>query len=716
MSTRGRGYLGVPQIRESDSGRDIITHAQYRLDWPFVGMLAQRRVFAYTEQRALAEIDREEHRYDIERGPSSVGRPFLATRTRWQLEAGEIVGIDVRHEGPCRVSIAEVPCQGTHAETIGADWLSISDVGTALADGGGQSGLWGDVPPRRMAPGALRSRRIERSVREHLAEPWVRGRVTTRSVTWEAPGVPARTQVETFAYRPGSRAVAQQVQFPGDPALERMIEREFAAAHAMPVSETLRGRGAEQRQWLRIPQGGSVHDGETLINPLGQTTERWHDPRFGLLLRAVEDGSREHRFERDPYGRLVRETRPDQVTTEYRYASCQHTQCPVSEEAAFSVTEWEHVSGVKRGPEQVRVYDALGRLLLESQETLGSSDNRSHVRYSHDAAGRVVGIARAVAPAVPPACRGPRSDCVWRVYDARDRLVTESIPGGGQVRLVYTPGDGQRTVTRTETLVIVGEPAGVREQRVVVDLSDRLVESHSADSTPDAAVNRYRYDAAGNLVSVDVNGKRVAAVAWDLAGARVRLEDASAGSTVWQRNGLGEVVGILESGGRTTRFERDALGRVIARHRQDGVTERWQWDPDHARGALAGRSGPGFEERYRHDANGRLESVHTELTLAGQLGGRYQRSFAYDSTGRLVSQRFPNGLELGYRHGEAGLVEAVEMNGATLHAWHALDVAGRPTRESLQDGALWSSRAYDRAGGQPTRLEVGVTASGRRLL
>ncbi len=75
VSTRGRGYLGVPQIRESDSGRDIITHAQYRLDWPFVGMLAQRRVFANTEQRVLAEIDREEYRYDLERGPSS-SSPF----------------------------------------------------------------------------------------------------------------------------------------------------------------------------------------------------------------------------------------------------------------------------------------------------------------------------------------------------------------------------------------------------------------------------------------------------------------------------------------------------------------------------------------------------------------------------------------------------------------------------------------------------------------
>lgn len=714
-STRGRGYLGVPETRVTDSGRGTTTYIQFRLDWPFAGSMAQRRVYMGAPGDSRQEIEREEHRFETEEGQGAVRRPFVATQARWQLEGGRLVGVDLLHQFPCRARLDEPVCQ----EQGAADnvWLSIAESGVQLADGVAATAIWGDVPRRRIAAGALRERRTERLVREHVVDPWVRGRVVARSVTWEAPGAPSRTQSEAYTHRPGTREVARFVQFPGDPELERVIEREFAVNDPQPLSETLRGAGAEPRRWQRVSQGDAMGEGETLINPLGQLTERWHDPRFGTLWRASEDGSRDHRFERDPFGRLVREIRPDQVTIEYDYVSCRVTDClmPGDGRAAFSVTQREHVAGVKRGPHQIRIYDRLGRLLLQSRETLGSPGIRSHERYSYDAAGRVVGVTRALSDSAPPACRGPGSGCEWREFDARDRMVRESYPDGGQVRLTYGANEGLRTVVRTETLMAAGESNGMRQQHMALDLAGRLRESRTENGADAAAVSRYRYDAAGNLASVEVNGTRVATVGWDRAGSRVRLDDASAGTTLWQRNGLGEVVGVIESGGRTTRFERDALGRVIARHRQDGASDRWQWDPDDARGALAARSAPGFNEIYRHDADGRLVNVETELAAPGQIAGTYQRSLAYDTAGRLVGQRFPNGVELAYRHSETGLVDAVEMNGSILHAWHTLDAAGRPTRESLQGGALWSSRSYHHAGGPLTRIESRSAANDRVL-
>lgn len=250
---------------------------------------------------------------------------------------------------------------------------------------------------------------------------------------------------------------------------------------------------------------------------------------------------------------------------------------------------------------------------------------------------------------------------------------------------------------------------------MTLDLAGRLLESRSEDGNVAPPVSRYRYDAAGNLVSVDVNGQRVAAIGWDRAGARVRLEDASAGTTLWRRNALGEVVGVIEAGGRTTRFERDALGRVTARHRHDGATDTWQWDPDYARGALAARSAPGFSEIYRHDSDGRLVSVDTAISGPAQVEGTYTRSLSYDSVGRLAGQRFPNGVEVGYRHSAAGLVHGVAVDGAILHAWQALDAAGRPTLESLHDGALWSERSYAQAGGRLEHIQTGIASGSARL-
>ena len=714
-STRGRGYLGVPETTVTDSGRRTTTFTQYRLDWPFTGSTAQRRVYADSGEGVPQEIEREENRFETEPGP--VRRPFLATQARWHLEGGRTAGVDLLHQIPCRARPDEPACQEQGAEVVDDVWLSVAETGVELAEATQAAGIWGDVPRRRIATGALRDRRTERFVRQHVADPWIRGRVVARSVSWEAPGTPTRALSETYAYRAGTQEVARFTQFPGDPELERVVEREFAAGEALPMSETLRGAGAEARRWQRASQVDSVGASEVLINPLGQLTERWHDPRFGTLWRASEDGLRDHTFERDPFGRLIREIRPDQITVEYSYASCSASNCMLPDDAgaAFSVARWEHVAGVKRGPALIRVHDRLGRVLLESRETLGSPGMRSHERYTYDRAGRLVGVARALSNSAPPACRGSGSGCRWREFDARDRLVRESYPDGGQVRFTFGANDGHRTVVRTETLMAAGESAGIRQQFMALDLGGRLLETRIEMGTDAATVSRYRYDAAGNLASVDVNGSRIATVGWDRAGARVRLDDVSSGTTLWRRNGLGEVVGVIEAGGRTTRFQRDALGRVIARHRQDGASDTWQWDPEHARGALAARSSPGFNEIFRHDSDGRLVSVETEVSDPAQITGRYTRSFAYDTAGRLLVQRFPNGVEIEYRHGDTGLVEAVAMEGSILHAWHALDAAGRPTRESLQGGALWASRSYGPAGGRLARIEAGLSANNRLL-
>lgn len=714
-STRGRGYLGVPEAQVTDSGRRTTTYIQYRLDWPFAGSTAQRRVYADSVEGAPQEIEREEYRFEMEQGP--VQRPFLATQARWQLEDGRAVGVALLHQIPCRARADEPACREQGAEATDDVWLSVAETGVELADEPAATGSWGDVPRRRIAAGGLRDRRSERFVRQHVANPWIRSRVVARSVTWEAAGTSTRTQSETYTYRPGTREVARFTQFPGDAALERVIEREFSANEALPMSETLRGAGAEPRRWQRASQVDSVGDGEILTNPLGQVTQRWRDPRFGTLWRASEDGSSDHTFERDPFGRLIREIRPDRITIDYGYASCSVSDCmlPADAGAVFSVAQREHVAGVKHGPELIRVHDSLGRVLLESRETLGSPGVRSHERYTYDPAGRLVGVARALSNSAPPACRGPGSGCQWREFDARDRLVRESYPDGGEVRFFYGANGGHRTVVRTETLMPAGEGAGVRRQHVALDLAGRLLETRTESGTDSATVSRYRYDAAGNLASVEVNGTRIATVGWDRSGARVRLDDVSAGTTLWQRNGLGEVVGVIEAGGRTTRFERDALGRVIARHRHDGASDTWQWDPEHARGALAARSSPGFHEIFRHDSDGRLVSVETEVSEPAQIAGVYTRTLAYDTAGRLMGQRFPNGVEVGYRHSETGLVDAVEMDGSILHAWHALDAAGRPTRESLQGGALWTSRSYGPAGGRLARIETGLAVNNRLL-
>ncbi|MFM7119745.1 MAG: hypothetical protein ACKOZX_05765, partial [Gammaproteobacteria bacterium] len=533
-----------------------------------------------------------------------------------------------------------------------------------------------------------------------------------RSLTHAAPFEATRTHTERFTFVPGTQEIARRVRFPGDPLLERTLERVFSGLpNPRLVSETLRAPGVEPRVWQypsALASGAATEVARAWINPAGHRFEQVQDDRFDQPRSQIDPDGRETRYTHDPFGRLIREERADGTVFERVFERCDRVDCSAvaGAVAKLRVTERQQAGGVLTAPTRVTHLDALGRVVQVAVASLGDGTQWQTRRVGYDAVGRVRQISRPVLGA-PPNCAGPGPDCTWYTFDQADRLVREHRPDGGYTITTYTPGSGTLIVSQTDTVYTGTSLSGTRAQRRTYDSLGRLVETREAHSSTAGTTSLYDYDAEGHLQSVSVNGVRVAELTYDAAGQRTRLVDASAGTFEWLWNGFGELRETRDAAGRSSRFERDRLGRLISRVDGDGASRAWQWDPSGASGQLQGRTGPGFSEQFGYDSAARLARVETSLTLGTESTGVYLRTLAYDPSGRLAVQRYPNGVELTYAYAQSGHLERASSGGHTLVSWQALDAFGQPSHVQYHDGRMQVLEGRHPASGRLVRVRTG---------
>jgi RHS repeat-associated protein len=369
-------------------------------------------------------------------------------------------------------------------------------------------------------------------------------------------------------------------------------------------------------------------------------------PRLSAVLHADGAG---FRFERGPgecwwYDEAGRPVRVRVGQSEF-----------VLEWSGVRLSRMEHP---RSGRSVVLEWNDAGTLIIGVR----ASDGR-RVSYSYDDDGQLVAVDGGPQGARRYRCLGGLvlevvdADGVTlarNTYDEAGRVLTQLTPEGRLVRFGYS--EGYRT--------LVTDAAG-------------------------GAINEYRHDAAGRLISVVDDADRVFHRVFDDAG-RLR--------------------GIQERSGVSWAMDYDDAGNLIHRAGPCGITEQWTWDES---GRLTTHTDPrGSVTRWVYagsartpveivDATGaviRITVSDDDLPTCVVDPDGVTTRFSWDADGQLVERAVPGGGRTRLGYDAAGrLVELVGLDGQ-VRRWET-DAAGRVVQEQAPGGA--HSAFHYTAAGRP---------------
>ncbi|RDV45213.1 hypothetical protein DOE76_08080 [Leifsonia sp. ku-ls] len=438
--------------------------------------------------------------------------------------------------------------------------------------------------------------------------------------------------------------------------------------------------GVWKRQYDKVGNLVSV------TSPTGGKTGYAYDAAGNLVsVQDAAGGTTTYGY--DAVGRLTKETDADGVSRSYAYdlldrvASVADGSGRTTRFAYDSDGNLTSVTG-RDGQVTAYAYDAAGRL------TTVTTPLGEVTAYAYDPAGNRTTVTdplgRATTLTYTPlnqvaSVTDPAGDTVAYAYDGNGRPASVTDANGNTTAYTYTANGDQATVTDATGAVTVFGWDKAGQQTSVTD--------------PNGNVTVYAYDPAGLLTQVTEGYKKGAAPASDVNVVTKFGYDKS-----------GNLTGVTDPNGHTTRYAVDAVGRTVSEVNAVGNTTRTRFTPAgrisstttgtgaviantyDKRGDLATRNAGGGLASFEYDAEQRLIAVTDSTGVSG---------FVYDKDGRVTTQIDQAGGRLTTRYDKAG-----QATGLTLPTGQDLsytyDQAGRPTSQTSPWGSL--TYAWDPAG------------------
>lgn len=468
----------------------------------------------------------------------------------------------------------------------------------------------------------------------------------------------------------------------------------------------------ELRQDIAYDEMGRVR-GET--KPDGQKIAYDYDAR-GLLERIKQNGvavttyerdekgevtaqldalKRRTRFERDARGNLLAEHQPNGTVTRYEYDALNlrtaqidgkgnkiefrydklnrlvHQENPLGQTLDWLYDDRGRLIARSNGVQKVTyAYDEQGRLLSVSYTDIGreqSPGNNQKISYTYDEKGRTKTVRTA-------------STKVTLHYDELSRIVA-------------------KVLKRAESERVLRYTWNARNQKTSVTLSEssRPGEAANANSQPSTKNSQplllqqteWLYDAAGNLVELKSNGRRICRYLYDSKTGRLMAREYG--------NGI-QARYAYDTFGRQTRLEL-SKGPLLA-----PLLLAYQWD---TAGQLTSRTWAGEQQFYDYDPSGQLLAVRvpsedqdaTTLvpvantvpasarsglsTLDPQLSTLLE-SYKYDPAGNIL-EKVEHGLKTAMTYDAANQLATSSASGTINHQLSTInfryDTAGRLVSE-----------------------------------
>ncbi|MEO7329303.1 MAG: FG-GAP-like repeat-containing protein, partial [Minicystis sp.] len=413
------------------------------------------------------------------------------------------------------------------------------------------------------------------------------------------------------------------------------------------------------------------------IYPLQHTNAAGHvsitrfDAGLGVLVEQTDPNLLVTSWAYDGFGRLGKETRPDNTTTTVTISRSKDggaqqkpwrvVQRTTSTGGADDTVELDGKSRPVRafwhGPEPHDASGAIARLMqVIDYDDLGEHVARRSVPVREDA---------------------PESALLFDAYryDGLGREIEHTTPWGLQVSTSYE-GAAVQVSDALGNLTTAEQDALGRPMKVI-----------------DAAhgTTAYTYGPFGLAQTITAPGNAVTVTTLDALGRIKQLDDPDRGTTITTHDGFGELISSTDALNRVTSSEYDTLGRPLSRvdvlDGKQRVTT-WTWDTaGHGLGKLHKLASPDGQKVYSYNALGKLETMG--LAIEGEpdvFTGRLD----YDAAGRVSAITYPTPagaapFVIAQDYDAHGYIITARDSATSFPYWQLADVddAGRFKREVL---------------------------------
>jgi len=423
----------------------------------------------------------------------------------------------------------------------------------------------------------------------------------------------------------------------------------------------------------------------------------------GLLESKTEPGGLTTEYEYDSTGRVSTLTQPDDYTSTFTYdQASQVTQISYSKPGSLDTTfEYDDAGQLTQMTDESGetnfTFDAAGRLLTEEDgggATLSYSYNdvgrlvaivypgSRDVQYEYDLAGRMTSVTD---------WADNRSEFEWT---ADGQLAGQSLPNGIEQENDYDPA-GQ--VTKIESATTA---ASIASFNYVYDAAGQLV-SDEIDNSGALAEHDYEYDDLSQVSSVSTALAGAPGVAASLAASSAGLLTQTISDTLTYNSAQQATTAV--GGGLNATYSYDDRGsRVSASFAAVGAVPASSWAYEYnAAGALESVSSGSTSVEYESDARG-LRQTRTE--------GSATSEFLWSTVGGLPLLLSDGATDYVYGPSTTPIAQVDRVSGDVEYL--LADKLGTPRVVTDESGAVVASMTFDAFGNRTVKTGVGSTRMG----
>ena len=467
-------------------------------------------------------------------------------------------------------------------------------------------------------------------------------------------------------------------------------------------------------EWRRTYDG--VGNITSVTSPRGAKTSYSYDSD-GNLTRQKDATGAITRYKYDAVGRMVAVADADGVTTRYAYDVMDRVTRVtdgLGKHADYHYDVDGNLTTVtnRMGEATVYTYDGSGRI-LSATTPLGETTS-----YVYDPAGNRTSVTDALGRTTTTAYTP--ADLVASVTDPAGHTTAYEYDGAGR-RTGITDPNGHTT---TFTFDANGQQTGLTDPTgATTAYGYDLAGQQTSTTTPKGSQTVYAYDPGGQLTRVTEAYKKganpgpdvnvVTSYAYDADGNLTGVRDPNGHTTRYTADPLGRTTNEVNPVGDTTRTSYTSAGRTASTVAGTGATTAYRYDK---RGDLIRRDAAGAIASFEYDADQNLIAVTDSGGVTGftydtsgrvttqidQQGGKLRT--AYDRAGQTTGVTLPTGQKLEYTYDQAGKVTSQSSPwGSLTYQW---DAAGNLTRQTRSTG-ITTGYAYD-ADDRVTSIEHGT--------
>lgn len=520
---------------------------------------------------------------------------------------------------------------------------------------------------------------------------WWLGRLSETTVTQTSPAANGPVSISrrsSFKYSETTGQLTKETIETNDARLK--LEKTYLHDAFGNISRsTLKDLGTgETRTTITryTPDGRFIAETE---NQLGHIEHKLYDPLTGAVISQTGPNGLTTKWQRDSFGRPLREIRPDGTETTTQYLRGAPDDIFPPRTVHYVLTQ---SSG---GAAVYKFFDLLDREIGTATTHFGGQLIATHQVYN--SRGELTHQSQPffISAAAPTA---PAGRYTVSEFDAIGRAKKQTAPGS---RITSTAYAG---LTATVT-----NPKGQPFSRTS-DVRGRITSSTGFGTD----TVRNLHDPYGNLLRVDDGHGNATTMSYDARGCKISIAEPNSGTTFYAYNAFDELTEQIDALGRRTRLFYDPLGRLVRRIEPDesGYPIETIWDYDtasHGKGKLARvhRLSDDYEESYRYDTLGR--AVET-LTRIGAM--RFVSGTSVDEYGRASVVTYPTAFAIKNEYNADGYLSKVLDASSSFTYWiaKAFDDRDQLTEEFLGNG-LTTKRAFDPDTGLVQTIQTG-SASG----